>query len=271
MDDELRERHARATALIEAERQKRGISNAPARARMPFDVPEAEQSEQRCGTLADSVSGFMQQLEAMAARSETEQSQRERDGYAEAQRERDREQLKDRIRALKLPITAADEARLVVGTLEETTFLRHVRTWLDTERPWIVLSGPVGRGKTLAAGEALARERRKSCYLGARELERIFTARYGDEIDLQRKLIECRGIVVIDDVGRERDAEGMAAALLDLVDARRGRGQKSIAITNLSATQFQARYPDERLWSRIVECAAWVIDRGPDMRRGRSQ
>jgi len=260
MDDELRQRYARAQAVIDAERKRQGIPYADA-PRRPFEDTALVQTD-RCGTLADSLTGFLAQLEARVMRNDAD-----RDADAETQRARDRAQLQDRIRALKLPITAADERRLVAGELVDTKFLRNVRTWLATDRPWIVLSGPVGRGKTIAAGEACARERRKSYYVGARELERIFTARYGDEVEQQRALIECRGVLVIDDVGRERDAGGMTAALRELVDGRRGRGAKSIAITNLSVEQFQQRYPDERLWSRITECAAWVTDRGPDMRR----
>ena len=217
----------------------------------------------------DSVNGFMEQIEALRARSDSEEGRRERDRQAEAQRARDREALRQKIRALRLPITAEDEEMLVLGELSDTKFLRNVRTWLTTDRPWIVLSSPTGRGKTLAAAEAIARERRRSWYMSARELERIFTARYGDEVEKQQVLIDCRGVLVLDDIGTERDPRGMGAALLALVDARRGVGHRTIATTNLSRADFQALYPEERLWSRLVECMVWMTDKGDDMRRGR--
>ena len=162
-----------------------------------------------------------------------------------------------------MPITESDRVMLRSGTLDSTRCLQVVRTWLDTDRPWLVLSGAVGRGKTLAAVWALTV--RSGRYIGAREAERVFVARYGDEIDEQRDLLKTK-LLVLDDVGRERSAAGMEATLLDLVDARRGR-EKSILIANQSRDVFRKRYSDPRLLSRLDECAQWLSEGGPDLRR----
>jgi DNA replication protein DnaC len=177
-----------------------------------------------------------------------------------------RSKLRAKIAGLGMPITASDVELLVEDKLQDTKCLQSVRAWLGAARtkPWLVLSGTVGRGKTMAAAWVLTKH--NGLYVGARELERVFAARYGDEVEGQRTYTDCGGLV-IDDVGRERDADGMSAALLDLVDYRRGQRQSTILITNFSRKQFSERYPDERLQSRLSECALWIADAGPDLRR----
>jgi chromosomal replication initiation ATPase DnaA len=167
---------------------------------------------------------------------------------------------------LNLPITATDQRLLLDGKLDpKVKALEAVASWLPSPVPWLMLLGSTGRGKTLAAGWALVQ--RGGRYVGARELERVATARYGDEAELFSKLLETR-LLVVDDIGRERDAGNMTAALLDLVDERRKRGQKTIAIANIAKAAFLELYADERLLSRLNEpgIAAWIADTGPDLR-----
>lgn len=174
---------------------------------------------------------------------------------------------KSQLDALNLPITAADQDRLLRDQLDMTcSVTAAVATWLPSPVPWVVLLGSTGRGKTLAAAWALMQ--RGGRYVGARELERLATARYGDEAETFTALLATRTLVV-DDIGRERDAGGMTAALLDLVDERRKRGQKTIAIANIAKAAFLKQYSDERLLSRLAEpgIAAWVSDAGEDLRR----
>jgi DNA replication protein DnaC len=155
---------------------------------------------------------------------------------------------------------------LVDGSITQTKMVATVRNWLDTDRPWLTLCGTVGRGKTMAAAWALVE--RAGRYVPARELERIFAARYGDELKEQEALISTR-FVVVDDIGRERDAEGMTTALLELIDQRRRSGRRTIAITNLSKQEFLRRYQDARLHDRLNESATWGVDTGASMRGGK--
>lgn len=183
-------------------------------------------------------------------------------------RELAKERRLSRIRACRIPITASDERMLIDDALTETRCLRAVREWLESSdpRPWLFLSGTVGRGKTVAASWALIRGNNGSGYISGRELERVFTARYGDEIKTQESVLNAPTLVV-DDIGRERDAASMTAALLDVVDYRRSAHDRTIAITNLTRQQFNERYADERLVSRLSECALWITDKGEDLRR----
>jgi DNA replication protein DnaC len=173
-----------------------------------------------------------------------------------------------RLDALALPVTAADERLLLTDALraDVSRALPAVRSWLASpdSPPWIVLCGSVGRGKTLAAAWALLEHGGR--YVGARELERLRMAAFGPELARFEQLLSGR-LVVIDDLGREDSAERMTSALLDAVDARRRAKTRTIAIANLSRKQLEARYADDRLWSRLHECARFVADAGDDLRR----
>jgi hypothetical protein len=162
-----------------------------------------------------------------------------------------------------LPLTTADRALLRDGKLDPAfKSMQATERWLASNVPLLGLCGPVGRGKTLAGVWVAAKA--SGAYVGAREAERIFGARYGDD---RAEYLRLRGarVLVLDDLGRERDVAGMGEALLDLVDYRRGT-ERTLLISNFSADQLRERYPDPRLWSRLKESARWVYDKGPDQR-----
>jgi DNA replication protein DnaC len=172
------------------------------------------------------------------------------------------------VQKLDLPITASDERMLIGNTLRSDLGASYpaVRAWLaDADAPaWIVLCGSKGRGKSLAGLAAVVD--RGGRYVPAREAERLRMAAFGDDEAKWKELLNYRGLLVLDDLGREDSAERMTTALLDLVDFRRRSGMRTIAIANLTEQKLRDRYPDERLWSRIGECAQWVKDVGPDLR-----
>ncbi|HMI92627.1 MAG TPA: ATP-binding protein [Polyangiales bacterium] len=174
-----------------------------------------------------------------------------------------------RLDSFKLPLTAKDADLLLADALDmHLKSIVAVSSWLASNVPWILLLGSTGRGKTLAAAWALMQHGGR--YVGARELERLATARYGDEAETFTELLATRTLVV-DDIGRERDVGHMTAVLLDLVDERRKRGQKTIAISNVAKAAFLKTYADERLLSRLSEpgIASWVSDAGTDLRRAK--
>lgn len=186
----------------------------------------------------------------------------------EAQRKRN-QRWRD-LRALGLPLTERDEYALLDETLAETAMLRTVRLWRENpnSKPMLVLCGPVGRGKTIAAADALVNCEAPKRYVGARELERISMAKFGDAQEAYEQLLHIR-FLVIDDLGREDDLGRMQTALLDAVDMRRRTGLLTILATNFSRKSFEQRYSDARLQSRLAECAQWFADAGEDMRRAK--
>lgn len=201
-----------------------------------------------------------------------EAAERERREAAAKARD-DRHRAAERLWGLRLPIDAGDESMLLDGRLrlDVGASLKAVREWAaaDAVPSWLWLTGPVGRGKTLAACWAVF-EHSPSVYLGARELERLQMTRFGDEaVTRYEDLCRRRGLVVIDDIGREDDAARMGSALLDMVDGRRGSRHRTIAITNLTPDALRKRYPDKRLWSRLDASARFVVDAGPDLRKAK--
>lgn len=178
------------------------------------------------------------------------------------------EDRRQRLEDLALPITSADETLLVAGALRPDVgrSLAAVQSWVsDPAAPaWLVLCGSVGRGKTLAAAWLLLEHGGR--YVGARELERLRMAAFGEEAERFQVLLSGRTLV-IDDLGREDSADRMTSALLDAVDARRRSRMRTVAIANLTRKQLQERYRDARLWSRLDECARFVADAGPDLRK----
>jgi DNA replication protein DnaC len=167
-----------------------------------------------------------------------------------------------------LPVLpAADVAALVRGELQQTPFLAHVRAWHEqTARPILVLSGPQGRGKTLCAAWVLGDHGGR--YVGVEDFVRLAAARWGAEASRFIDLASAHTLV-LDDVGREstENAERVRAALVELVDKRRGERMRTIITTNLSAKDFATTYPDPRLTSRLSQSALWRTDTGADMRR----
>jgi DNA replication protein DnaC len=147
-----------------------------------------------------------------------------------------------------------------------TAMATAVLDWMSDKqaKPWLVLSGSTGRGKTIAALLALAVE--GGTFARARELARAFTARFGEDQAFQELCFKTR-LLIVDDVGRESDHALMSGYLEDLLDERPNRQCRTIITTNLDAKQFAATYGDERLRSRLSQLAKFVSDVGPDMRR----
>ena len=171
-----------------------------------------------------------------------------------------------RLDHLDIPVNAADLQLLASDDIQQTRAVKATRLWLATEQPVLVLSGPCGRGKTVACADALLRQHGR--YARASDVARLFLASFGDDVELREKLIHEPQLLVLDDIGTELRADLMSVALIEAVDARR-RGQRTILITNLSRAAFEQRYADERLHSRLAQAATWIIDPGADLRRQR--
>jgi DNA replication protein DnaC len=171
---------------------------------------------------------------------------------------------------LSIPLTDRDESAIVDETLSDSVSrsLPAVREWSQTGKARVLaLCGPPGRGKTVAAAWAAMAYPGASEYLTARKLEQLRMASFGDEAERYENALRMRGLLIVDDLGREDNAERMTSALLDVVDNRRGTGKHTILIANMSRAALEQRYPDARLWSRMGESAQFVADAGEDLRK----
>lgn len=160
----------------------------------------------------------------------------------------------------------------------ETGALRQLLAWRwrwdeysdfdpDDDRNLVVLAGPKGTGKTLAAvWLAIHSDARSSSpdFTSAHEL-----ARFARNDERRDELHEAM-LLIVDDLGAERsDARQMTAEVDELVD-RFYQGYGMLVITtNLIAPQFKKRY-GERVVDRLAERGVWIQCTGPSLRKGTS-
>jgi DNA replication protein DnaC len=160
------------------------------------------------------------------------------------------------------PIRPEDKHAIVFDTLAETPWLEAVREWHAGSKSVLVLSGSVGSGKTVAACWAMAGD--NGLFVSAANLARIV----GDFDRTEwRRFASCR-LLVVDDLGDELQAERLSAALKQIISERGAHGGRTVLTTNETPKQLKARYPDEKLWSRIAQSCDVVVRSGGDMRRG---
>lgn len=189
----------------------------------------------------------------------------------EASRDYEEQQLRNRRTQRIEMFRCTDEMRtaLVNATYAETDAVKCARDWFaNRDKPWLVLSGPTGCGKSMAAA-AVPAENRYAMFIRADELVRLFSSMFGEQYDQQHKLRNTE-LLVIDDLGCELDATRMLPALLDLLDARQSaRRHPTIVTTNLTPAAFRERYTNDRLNSRMAELVRWEGITSADLRRAK--
>lgn|GEM_PF-4626307 len=176
-----------------------------------------------------------------------------------------------------VPVAGIDR---VFGELAETDALRAVQTWLPkcADRG-LVLRGPCGNGKTLAAAfavrawtepqikrhwemgyELLCEGHDVSWFHPDELVSAILHAYDRDAPELCRR-------VVVDDLGRETKPN-FGEALCRLLDAADDGGNAHIVLitTNLTREQIRARY-EPRLVERLNQRCVAVDVRGKSLRR----
>lgn len=169
-----------------------------------------------------------------------------------------------------LALDREDAHRIAAGTADETTATRAVREWIaQVETPGarraLVLCGPVGTGKTFAAGVAIDMlESRSVEVVRSPELALRYApfaadiARGVQPLDLRARL------VVLDDLGAERSDPRHDDALLTLIEDRTKAGLL-IVTGNLLSTQIRERYGN-RVASRLNKIAKVVLCVSEDLR-----
>ncbi|HYV17324.1 MAG TPA: ATP-binding protein [Conexibacter sp.] len=149
---------------------------------------------------------------------------------------------------------------------------RAARRWVAGELLGLVLSGPVGTGKTwtaAAAARAMVAHRRVAwtsaplllAWLGAG----IGSARHAAALEL----ITGRTALVLDDADKARPSDYGAEQLFLAVDARVEHRRPLLVTTNLTLGELAARYPQpygEAIASRLAGYCEHVELTGPDRR-----
>jgi DNA replication protein DnaC len=166
---------------------------------------------------------------------------------------------RSRLLAMGAPPVAID----VLDSIQETDFVGAVRG--SGGGNLLVLSGNVGRGKTIAACVAMLDVLQSGWEsLFVRSIALARWARY-DEDEMAR-LLDVR-LLIIDDLGLEYwDAKGNFGVLLDEIATTRSESNlRTILTTNLGLGDFRVRY-GERLASRVAGHGGFFVGKGRDLR-----
>jgi DNA replication protein DnaC len=224
---------------------------------------------------SDAIGKYLERLEspeyqAEVAKRAAEEEERQRLLAEQEERRRNSPEAKRR-RFAGYGIPGKDIARLIAGELSDTGPLRHAREFLDGDSVSLVVGGPRGCGKTVAASWAVSQGVApllgwQGCgaplFVDVSRLARV--SRYSnDEMDE----LENASLLAIDDLGMEyNDAKGAFLATLDgLFNARYSNCRRTLITTNLTASRFRERY-GERIADRIRESGRFVEIAGESMR-----
>jgi DNA replication protein DnaC len=198
-----------------------------------------------------------------------EWAERERRAQLAEQQRIAREQEEERRKAIERMLAAGFPRRAVEAAANPDLCeaVLQVRSWGAGERrrkSVLVLSGPTGCGKTVAAAVwAMEAHRGRCSFMRAASFAAL--SRYKTE----RRALLSHDALVLDDLGAEyADAAGnLQADLGELIDTYYGDMRPLVITTNLNATEFKARY-DDRIVSRLREAGNWFELVGADQRGG---
>lgn len=146
-----------------------------------------------------------------------------------------------------------DTDRVCLERVNPTDALRLIQSWAekDTPRRWMMLSGTVGIGKTVAAAWLLARDGGR--YVTMTDLVRMFAPilrglapQTQDDALARLDALAGARTLVLDELGRDGLSPEVAREALHwLVEARQGakRG-RTLVLSNLSASEIRSRFKD---------------------------
>jgi DNA replication protein DnaC len=183
----------------------------------------------------------------------------------EAAREHER-QLRERIELLR----AAGHSERALHTIQRPDLdmtlpaLARMRTWDPTERNILVLAGPVGTGKSIAATWWAAQQPRTPACVAAMTFARH--SRY----DCNRDDLLAAPALILDDLGSEfLDAKGSFLVDLDELVDTYYRAMRPLVITaNCTVEVFRTRY-GTRIVDRLLESGEFYSVGGPSLRSRR--
>lgn len=145
--------------------------------------------------------------------------------------------------------------------------LARVARWRPSEHNVLVIAGPAGCGKTVAAAWWALRRATPPMFLRASTF--AASSRYHRD---DRNAVLAASALVLDDLGAEYlDDKGSFLVDLDeVMDTFYGAMRPLLITTNLDAAKFQQRY-GERLNDRIRECGAFFSASAKSMRKARAR
>jgi hypothetical protein len=146
------------------------------------------------------------------------------------------------------------------------------RRWATGELRALLLTGPVGVGKTRAAASAAweRAEREPVRWVSVPVLFAQLGRGFGDEQrDDALTVLTGTGALVLDDLDKSRPTEYVAEQLFAAIDSRVAAGAALLVTTNLALSELAARFPEpygEAIVSRLAGYCEALAMEGPDRR-----
>lgn len=177
---------------------------------------------------------------------------------AEAEARRVREKF-SRLEKAGFPLRALRAAETADA---QRSAIARVRDWKCEDKSILVLSGPAGCGKTVAAAWWAIRQNWAPAFVRAS----TFAASSRYDRETREEWFDAPALV-LDDLGTEYlDVKGSFLVDLDeLLDVFYGNAKPLLITTNADVIAFKTRY-GERVSDRVRECGSWFAMRDASMR-----
>ena len=164
------------------------------------------------------------------------------------------------------------QADLILNGLERLPLVLKVADWWRTStKPFCVLGGKSGTGKTIAAmalipevcarcittqsGEEFWSWEAEALVLPALEISQLSLFERTDRSARERA--KTRTLLILDDLGAEMNTDMVKQTVLEVLDARMANARKTIITTNLEGKELRARYQG-RVLRRLEEGGVWL-------------
>lgn len=163
----------------------------------------------------------------------------------------------------KLSKLGIDRALVALQDLKETESIKTARNWLMGDKSWLLLVGPVGCGKSVAAAYLLRQTAIRGGSVGFIRASDLTQT----QIDGNIRRLERAEMLVIDDIGVEHASDFGRSVLGQLCDARHQLiDVRTVVTTNLTREDLEKRV-GERIIDRWRESSVMVRATGQSLRR----
>ena len=174
-----------------------------------------------------------------------------------------------------IPAAAWRFDKASVMTKQLTKARKYAEKWDDFCREGIglLLFGNVGTGKSYAAGciaNALIDRMISVYYVSSTDVVNRMQGNFGADRDQYLKQLMRPDLLILDDLGAERNTSYGKERVFDVVNRRTLTGKPLIITTNiaLSVMQKAADLDDRRIYDRILEACVPVLFDGENFRKG---
>ena len=162
-----------------------------------------------------------------------------------------------------------------VMTAQLSKVKQYVENWDSFKRDEIglLLFGNVGTGKSYAAGciaNALIDRLESVLFVGMSDVVNRMQGNFGTDRDHYMKSLMRPDLLILDDLGAERNTSFGKERVFDVVDKRLLSGKPMIVTTNipLSVMKQAVELDDRRIFDRILEVCVPIRFDGENFRKG---